>query len=544
MTLQTIINYKDIKTWDKVEITKKENQHLTKNSLYVDRAIFKVNQKINSKISIFYGELYKINTDAIVYSNTTSLSDRDGITDRIFLFGGQEMKSDIERNGYECRYGESIITRGGDLNCKHVVHTVCPTYNPKYLSAAENALNSCYRSSFHLAIENGAKTIAFSCLHTEKRSYPSVNGAHIGLRTIRRFLEKPYSNSIEKVVLVIDSVSNLEIYEEFLPLYFPRNTQEEIFSQHYLPENIGDENGESIEEDRKIRIIETPSSLIRDPDEDEDDCFYSVDMNDSKNNTNSNNTKSFLNSIENSKNTDQSYKYDPIDKILNPFAPGTSPIVTNNNSFLLKKEDPDIAKRKQITKKTEKQLENEKLQQEFQVLLEKSKIEDLSEISRLNFVLQTTDNNGYPLLVIIGSQLSSRKDLMERVLLHLIRTLEQIIQRGTFSLIYFHSNMSSQSSPDLSWLKKLLEIFELKYNNYLRAFNIVHPTFLLKTTLFISKSLLGDKGVLSKIVYHENMKLLSKSLSKCSLPKSIFNYEISNNQISDFSFAFDDQVSL
>ncbi|EAL65223.1 ganglioside induced differentiation associated protein 2 [Dictyostelium discoideum AX4] len=558
------IDYKEIKTWDQTEFDEKnlvnDKDKVPIENFHINGPIqFKIDTEINSRICLWMGDICNLNTDTIVYSNSKTLTESDTISDKIFKYGGSEMMNDIQKNG-ECRYGESIITSGGNLPSRFVVHTVCPTYNPKYLSAAENALNSCYRSAFHLSMDVKSKSISFSTLHSEKRQFPSVGGCHIALRTIRRFLEKPFSKSFEKVILAINTFEDLRLYEQMLPIYFPRNQQELKFSQISLPKDVGDENGEAIVESRKIRIIETPSTIIREPED--YNCFYSNNNNNNNNvnnvnnnnsnNNNSNNNNSSSNNIDiiqkNNKNEFNNYKYDSIDKILNPFSSNfsSSPYdaTMDNDSFMLKREDPDIEKRRQFSKKSEKQIENEKLKAQFQTLLTRSKVEDLSDVSRLNFTLQTTDDQNRPIVVIIGSQLNSRKDLYDQVLLYLIRVLEQTIQRGNFSIIYFHSNMSSQQSPDLSWLKKLLEIFELKYNNYLKDFNIVHPTFLLKTTLFISKSILGDKGVLSKIIYHENMNKISKLISKCNIPKSIFSYEFSKNEIDNFSFSFDNDVTL
>lgn len=44
-----------------------------------------------------------------------------------------------------------------------------------------------------------------------------------------------------------------------MPLYFPRNWKEEMEAKEYLPEDIGNENGEPVIAERKIRIIDKPT---------------------------------------------------------------------------------------------------------------------------------------------------------------------------------------------------------------------------------------------------------------------------------------------
>ncbi|KAF2073126.1 hypothetical protein CYY_005567 [Polysphondylium violaceum] len=495
---------------------------------------FLMDEKINKKLVIWYGDLWRLNVDCIVYSNNPTLSDRTGVSDVIFKYGGSEMLSDVRKNGFECRYGEAIITSAGRLPCKYVVHTVCPSYNAKYLSAAENALNSCYRSAFHLGMENHSKSIAFACLHTETRSYPTSNGTHIALRTLRRLLEKPFSADMQKVVLVIDNITNMEIYQKLLPLYFPRTRAEELNSLNSLPVDIGDENGEATEEDRRIRIIETPSILFRNPDLDEEE-------EDQNNHLSNMLTKNYL-----SKSIEEAESIEDIDRIINPFSNeslsgnghnGTGGRVTHKNSFIFKKEDPDIAKRKNLKSVAAANDSGERMKAQLTNYIMRSKVEDLSHIAKLNFAHQSLDEQGKSLLVIIGFHLNyNDKQLLDHALVYIIKTIELIIQKGNpFSILYFHSNMSSRSSPDFSWLKHLLEIFNLKYTSYLNDFHIIHPTWLLKATLAVSKAFFGEK-IFSKMIYHDNLNQLKKTMTNCNIPKSIFSYEFENNHITDFSF--------
>lgn len=106
---------------------------------------------------------------------------------------------------------------------RHIVFTVGPRYNPKYQTAAENALHSSYRSCMQVARENNISSIAFCTIHSEARGYPPENGAHVGismchthyasndvfivnthlLGTIRRFLEK-HGQSIHDVILCLE----------------------------------------------------------------------------------------------------------------------------------------------------------------------------------------------------------------------------------------------------------------------------------------------------------------------------------------------------
>lgn len=133
------------------------------------------------------------------------------------------------------------------------------------------------------------RSIAFQIINSEKRGYPPENGAHIAIRTVRRFLER-FGSSIDLVIFCMDRDEDIGIlglllllllllllsssllalftcdtpvlYSSVLPLYFPRSTEEEAHVLSLLPEDTGNENGETVIEERKIRIAATPVAPV------------------------------------------------------------------------------------------------------------------------------------------------------------------------------------------------------------------------------------------------------------------------------------------
>uniref|UniRef100_A0A0R0JD55 Uncharacterized protein n=1 Tax=Glycine max TaxID=3847 RepID=A0A0R0JD55_SOYBN len=84
--------------------------------------------------------------------------------------------------------------------------------------------------------------------------------------TVRRFLEKQ-KNNIIAVVFCTVSTTDTEIYKRLLPLYFPRDKHEEQVALSKLPADVGDENGETISDERKIRIKPLPKRIVSRPPE-------------------------------------------------------------------------------------------------------------------------------------------------------------------------------------------------------------------------------------------------------------------------------------
>lgn len=114
------------------------------------------------------------------------------------------------------------------------------------------------RNVLHKAHEFGLKTIALCVIYSAQRNFPPDLGAHIALRTTRRFLEQYKS---ETVVLCLES-HDRGIYEVLAPLYFPRNDVEESSALWKLPRDIGGILGEPQYPDRQIRIIHNPQHAV------------------------------------------------------------------------------------------------------------------------------------------------------------------------------------------------------------------------------------------------------------------------------------------
>ncbi|KYQ89551.1 ganglioside induced differentiation associated protein 2 [Tieghemostelium lacteum] len=406
------------------------------------------------------------------------------------------MEMDLESQINDCKYGDALITCSGKLPCKYVIHCVCPTFNHKYISASENALNSCYRTAFNLLNENSLSTIAFSCIHSDSK-FPVFNGANIALRTIRRFLEKPYSKSVERVIICVGNITELDIYQKMMPVYFPRTTEEEMYSQQNIPNNCGDENGESTDFDRKIKDL--PDFMIKSMEEEE--------------------------RLENEQYT--LYGGD---------------LKSSKQSFCEKKEDPDRRRINSLLAKTDKELERDIKKDLYKVYIERSKQLDFIDEVQMNFINQSQDTSGNPVVVIFGENIHTKNADMTKVFLYCIKILQQCSVTGKqFSIVYFHSNVSGgQQSPDFKWFRKVLEFIDSQYLHQIKELICVHPSFAFKAMISLLKTF-TKLNVLNHLKYHENLSSINSYISRSSLPKSIFSHEFKSNNINDFSFETNDE---
>jgi O-acetyl-ADP-ribose deacetylase (regulator of RNase III) len=107
--------------------------------------------------------------------------------------------------------GKAVITTGGNLKARYVIHTVGPIWRGGNRGEPE-LLAEAYRNSLKLAVSKGLKTIAFPSISTGAYGYPIEKACRVALTTVKEFLEK--ENQLEKVVLVLFSRRDFEIYME------------------------------------------------------------------------------------------------------------------------------------------------------------------------------------------------------------------------------------------------------------------------------------------------------------------------------------------
>jgi O-acetyl-ADP-ribose deacetylase (regulator of RNase III) len=221
------------------------------------KAIFAMNQEINQKIFLYYGNCCKLSADALIIGQNQSLSDRGEYNSYIFNLAGPALEDEIiriEPHDLPINVGSSIITSSGNLPYDHIIHAVAPKYNVKNKVPAEYALHAAYRSALYMAcndITPSCKSIVICCLYLKTRSYPRFEAAHIALRTIRRFLEHKISHQLERICLCVNSEDDFSIYSSLMTAYFPRNIFEEEGQANLLDPNLVDnEWGEIVVKDR------------------------------------------------------------------------------------------------------------------------------------------------------------------------------------------------------------------------------------------------------------------------------------------------------
>ncbi len=170
------------------------------------------NSFLDGKVIVAVGDITEETTDAIVNAANSTLLGGGGVDGAIHRKGGgrileecKAIRADLYPNGLPT--GKAVITSGGNLLARFVIHTVGPIYG---MNEGRNGelLADCYKNSLRLAVENNLKTISFPSISTGAFYFPKDEAAGVSSRAIKRFLEK--DDFIEQIRLVFFSAADAD----------------------------------------------------------------------------------------------------------------------------------------------------------------------------------------------------------------------------------------------------------------------------------------------------------------------------------------------
>jgi len=160
-------------------------------------------------IDVVQGDITQLDVDVIVNAANESLLGGGGVDGAIHRAAGPDLLEAC-RKLHGCPTGEARITPGYRLKARWVVHTPGPVWQGG--SSGEPALlESCYRNSFGLALEKGAKSIAFPCISTGVYGYPKRSAARIALKLMRE-----NEKELQRIVACCFSVDDAGLYRDLI----------------------------------------------------------------------------------------------------------------------------------------------------------------------------------------------------------------------------------------------------------------------------------------------------------------------------------------
>ncbi|MDI6847519.1 MAG: O-acetyl-ADP-ribose deacetylase [Candidatus Bathyarchaeia archaeon] len=169
-----------------------------------------------AKVCLVQGDITEMDTDTIVNAANPALTEGGGVSGAIHRKGGPKILGECKciratewPDGLPT--GKAVITSGGNLKARYVIHTVGPVWRGGTHGEPE-LLAEAYHNSLKLVVSKGLKTIAFPSISTGAYRYPIEKASRIALTTVKEFLEK--EDKLDKVVFVLFTEHDLGIYKE------------------------------------------------------------------------------------------------------------------------------------------------------------------------------------------------------------------------------------------------------------------------------------------------------------------------------------------
>lgn len=163
------------------------------------------------------GDITEMTVDAIVNAANSRLLGGGGVDGAIHRAGGpvidEQCRRWIDANG-ELPVGEAMVTDGGELPARLVIHTVGPVYTEHDEVSAARLLAACYENSLDLARRHECATVAFPSISTGVYGYPKRPAAEVAVSAVLRWAGD--ANDVEEVIFVCFGAEDASIYAGLL----------------------------------------------------------------------------------------------------------------------------------------------------------------------------------------------------------------------------------------------------------------------------------------------------------------------------------------
>jgi O-acetyl-ADP-ribose deacetylase (regulator of RNase III) len=165
-----------------------------------------------TQLEVVQGDITQQETEAIGNAANSALAGGGGVDGAIHRAGGPAIMSELRAKYKACPTGSAVITGGGNLKARYVIHAV----GPRYSGSAKDAelLSGAYRKSLELCTQNKISSIAFPSISTGIYGYPVEEASQIAIKTVKSYLKD--HPEIKLVRFVLFDSNTYRVYEETL----------------------------------------------------------------------------------------------------------------------------------------------------------------------------------------------------------------------------------------------------------------------------------------------------------------------------------------
>jgi O-acetyl-ADP-ribose deacetylase (regulator of RNase III) len=176
----------------------------------INRGETDMEMKINGAvIALALGDITREETDAIVNAANSGLRGGGGVDGAVHRAGGPSIMEECRKIG-SCPTGQAVVTGGGNLTARYVIHTVGPVYRGGSHGEAD-LLKSAYLESLKRVTDKGLKSVSFPAISAGVYGYPLEEAAQIALTTTLDYVKDHKEIRLVRFVLF-----SQDIYDVFL----------------------------------------------------------------------------------------------------------------------------------------------------------------------------------------------------------------------------------------------------------------------------------------------------------------------------------------
>ena len=153
-----------------------------------------------SRIELVQGDITQQELEAIGNAANSRLAGGGGVDGAIHRAGGPSLMQELRAKYPQgCPTGQAVITSGGRLKARYVLHAVGPVYSGKPKDA--QLLAGAYYACLQLCSQHGIKSVAFPSISTGVYGYPVEEAAPVALHTVAEYLTSRTEIALVRFVL-------------------------------------------------------------------------------------------------------------------------------------------------------------------------------------------------------------------------------------------------------------------------------------------------------------------------------------------------------
>ncbi len=168
------------------------------------------------RVEVLRGDITLLQVEAIVNAANSGLMGGGGVDGAIHRRGGPAITEEcvvIRNRQGGCPVGEAVITSGGLLKARYVIHTVGPVWRGGH-NAEDELLENAYRNSLAVAVSQNVTTIAFPNISTGVYGFPKGRAAQIATKAVSDCLKG--NRSLKRLIFCCFDEENYRIYTSIL----------------------------------------------------------------------------------------------------------------------------------------------------------------------------------------------------------------------------------------------------------------------------------------------------------------------------------------